>query len=302
MPNKTIAYTSSQALPTPVVNPPALTDVTIDLSQGGALGGTYNIFGSAKDPNDAGAAFTWAWAVVYKPAGSAAAFNNAAIQNPTFGPIDVVGNYRLQLVATSSGAGGASEGNKVKAPKTAFVEVRVKTAKKALQKPANYERDWMDHVRKYADVLEDLASSIAVGLPYTVHATADGTPTWLGYQPGSIELAQPAPRAHMMFYFKDATEILSWSWFLGDAGLAAESYSFKLYAGTAGNWQAYAPNELANSVGTGSPANDNYPKGVTVTPNSPWAVAAGTWVGVVCTAAPSAPGGQLSATLQVRRS
>lgn len=301
MPAKTIAYASAAVLPAnPVPANTATEDKVIDLSigQGPLPVASVQLYGGARDPNDNGATFTWAWAILDKPAGSAAALSNATTQNPTFGPIDIWGNYRLQMVATSSGLGGASEGNKLKSPKTANVTVRVKSVKKALQKSAKWERDWFGPARDQTQAVEELAAAAGANSPYTVTATADGTPSILGYLPGQIGGAFPVLRAHAMFYFKDTTNISKWAVFLGDAGKAADSYSFKLYSGNTAAWQGYAPAELAGSVATFSAAADNAPKGVVITPGSAWQVPGDTWVGVVCTAAPGTDlGGQLSATL-----
>lgn len=146
-----IAYTSSAPMVfTPPTPPVGLSDVVIDLN-GGSLGTSPDVYGAGLDPGDNAATFTYVWSLVDRPAGSVAALTSSTSAHTTFGPIDVWGNYRLMLVVTSSGVGGASEANILKAPATAFLTVRVKEALYGLQKPARFEREWQVPVREYAD-------------------------------------------------------------------------------------------------------------------------------------------------------
>lgn len=160
----TTAYTSTQAM---AGDPPGpQVDAIIDLSAGGGPlpVASVGLFGAAKDSDAPGAVFTWAWSIVDKPSGSAAAIVAPANQNTSIGPIDVWGNYRVKLVATSSGPGGASEADNHEAPATAFVNIRVGSVKKGIQKPANFERGWKALIDKWADKIEASGASDVVNL------------------------------------------------------------------------------------------------------------------------------------------
>ncbi|MDH5191912.1 MAG: PKD domain-containing protein [Gammaproteobacteria bacterium] len=76
--------------------PPVITKIDY-LEQGLVLieGDTINLTSTAKDDNlDT---FNYQWMIVTKPVGSAAALNDAALQNPSF-DVDVAGDYTVSLV------------------------------------------------------------------------------------------------------------------------------------------------------------------------------------------------------------
>lgn len=151
--SQSIAYTSSSGMTfTPPTPPAGLTDVIIDLSSLSLPVATVDVYAAGLDPTDNAATFTYLWSVVSQPiGGTQGAFTSTTSAHTTFGPISSWGNYRLMCVVTSSGAGGASEANILKAPATAFLTIRVKEAKYGLQKPAKFEREWQTPVREYAD-------------------------------------------------------------------------------------------------------------------------------------------------------
>ena len=121
-----------------------------------ALPLNVQIYGDATDPTDAGAVFTWKWYLLDKPAGSAITFIDPdTSQNPRVGPVDIWGNYLYMLVATSGSAGGASESNVLKAPTTAFVQVRIQSAGKTLERPAKWARRWTELYRTFITAFKE---------------------------------------------------------------------------------------------------------------------------------------------------
>jgi hypothetical protein len=145
----TIAYTSGA--PNPKV---AQSDIT--LAQSALPVANQQLFGDAEDVGNAGATFTWKWYLLDKPSAATTAFIDPdTTQNPLVGPFDVWGNYLFLLVATSNMAGGASEGNRLKAPQTAFVQVRVQSNTFLLEKPAKWARKWTDLYRTFVDKFQN---------------------------------------------------------------------------------------------------------------------------------------------------
>lgn len=94
---------------------------------------------------------SYSWSVLDKPSATTAVFSSATAQNPTYGPLDVAGNYLLLLVVND---GAASEANPLKAPDAARVVLRVLTSKLVVEKPAKGERNWHLAYRVLVDALE----------------------------------------------------------------------------------------------------------------------------------------------------
>ena len=125
--------------------------------------------GSLCDPGRAIVGYTWA--IMDKPAGSAAVLLNGTTATPTLSGADLWGNFRLFLVVVDDAA-DVSEGNPLLAPDSAFVHVRVTGDLSGLEKLADGERNYNPKRNAYAQEIEDLyadaaAQDIAVG-----HGTA----------------------------------------------------------------------------------------------------------------------------------
>lgn len=159
----TIAYTST------AINP-KLAQVDLVLAQAALPLANTRLYGDAEDVGNPAAAFTWKWYLLDKPSTATTAFIDPdTSQNPLVGPFDVWGNYLFLLVATSDMAGGASEGNRLKAPQTALVQVRVQSNTFTLEKPARWARKWTELYWKLVDkfqshtILEHVDVNTATG-------------------------------------------------------------------------------------------------------------------------------------------
>jgi len=110
-----------------------------------ALSGTGTFFAPAT------AIVSYLWELVEKPAGSAAVLTSTTAQNPTLNSIDTPGTYLLFLRVTDDNPGGAeqSQGDKLKAPASAFISVRAELPN-GLVKPAPSERDHADVLLEWA--------------------------------------------------------------------------------------------------------------------------------------------------------
>jgi len=158
------AYASGNAAP--ATNPsvdPLIGQATLPVA-------TVQLYGAAADSTDAAATFTWAWSILAKPAGSTATLSSFTAQSPTLNGVDVWGNYRMMLIATSSTA-LVSQADPLLAPTTAFVTVRVTSAQHALQKPAAGERNWHDELYIWADKIESFVSAA----PHNIDSHLDVT-------------------------------------------------------------------------------------------------------------------------------
>jgi len=159
----TIAYTSSAPNP-------KIAQADLILSQAALPLANTQLFGDADDVGNPGAAFTWKWYLLDKPSTATTVFIDPdTTQNPLVGPFDVWGNYLFLLVATSNMAGGISEGNRLKAPQTAFVQVRVQSNTFTLEKPARWSRKWTELYWKLVEkfqahtILEHTDVAVATG-------------------------------------------------------------------------------------------------------------------------------------------
>jgi hypothetical protein len=133
----------------PVAN--AGTDQTIAF---GALPTTASLTGGGTDP-DSGTIVSYAWSILWKPAGSAAALSSASAQNPTLNGVDAAGTYLLFLVVTDSSA-EVSESNPLLAPDGAFVAVYVTSANLALKYGAAGGRNYMTARNAWLTALDTL--------------------------------------------------------------------------------------------------------------------------------------------------
>lgn len=172
----------------------------------GALPASQAFSGVASTPGTGGAAITgWAWTLLDKPVGSAAALADAATMTPTLNGIDTWGNYRLGLIVTDN-LGAVSESNVLLAPDSAFVTFRVTAATTGLQKPAIGERNTglleraetqaVENVQKQlnntgvAD-LADVSEATSTG-PHLDHLMDGGYATQDGLEGGTALHVHPA--------------------------------------------------------------------------------------------------------------
>jgi len=138
-----------------------------------------NLFGAGVDTANPGANFSFSWFLLKKPAGSSAALSSTTVQNPILQPVDVWGNYRLLLVVTNTATGVSSETDPVKAPASAFVQVRVRSTNLQLEKPAAGERDWNSVAWRWVEKLEEFGAALG---------SADGLPVFGGDTEGLLPL------------------------------------------------------------------------------------------------------------------
>jgi hypothetical protein len=167
------AYTSAAAGPTA-----SQVDKTYDLASVSLPQATLQLYGGGVDSLDGGAVWTYAWTLLQKPAGSAASLISGTVQNPVLQNVDVYGNYRLMLVVTNTNSGAHSETDPLKAPNTAFVQVRCLGANAGLQKPAAGERNWQDLWRQVVQAIEDLAGTAGASKtsPFLIDGADAGLP------------------------------------------------------------------------------------------------------------------------------
>jgi len=129
-------------------------DSVINLNTGDTLPENVNLYASAVDSQDSSANFSFSWHLIRKPAGSSASLDDDQIQNPVLQDVDVWGDYRLFCIATNISSNANSESDPIKAPNSAFVQVRVRSTHKALVKPAPGERDWFSYAYEWVDAIE----------------------------------------------------------------------------------------------------------------------------------------------------
>ena len=131
-------------------------DSVINLNTGDTLPANVNLYASAVDSNDGSANFSFSWHILRKPTASSASLDNSQITNPVLEGVDVWGDYRLFCIATNISSNETSETDPIKAPNSAFVQVRVRSLNLALVKPAAGERDWFSYAYEWVDALEAL--------------------------------------------------------------------------------------------------------------------------------------------------
>lgn len=125
-----------------------------------------NIYGNAVDSADNAPVFTWAWSIVSQTHQSPAISlsGGGTIQSPVVQAINTWGNTRCFLVATNATSGATSETDPLRAPDSAFVTIRVRSAGAALQKIAAGERNWNNDADEWVQAIEDIHAG-ANGLP-----------------------------------------------------------------------------------------------------------------------------------------
>jgi len=131
-------------------------DHIINLNTGDTLPDNINIYASAVDSEDGSANFSFSWHLLRKPEGSAAVLDQAQVQNTLVNDVDTWGDYRLFCIATNVASGATSEADPIKAPNSAFCQIRVRSLNLALVKPAPGERDWFSYAYEWVDALEAL--------------------------------------------------------------------------------------------------------------------------------------------------
>jgi hypothetical protein len=129
-----------------------------------------NLYGNAVDSNDANAVFTYSWSILSQTHQSPQVIlsGNGAVQNPTLEQVNTWGNIRCFLVVTNQNTGETSQTDPLRAPDSAFVTVRVKSAAAVIQKIASGERNWHNDADDWAQAIEDLASGNQGLPPHTI--------------------------------------------------------------------------------------------------------------------------------------
>jgi len=145
-----IAYAAANA--DPVNNP--LVDGEVDLATA-TTPATVALYGAAVDTEDAGASFSFAWTLLDPTSGPV--LSAADTQNITVSNISAWHNIRLHLVATNTTTSETSETDILVAPSASFVEIRVLSALKSIQKVAKGSRSWHPALEVWADAIESPA-------------------------------------------------------------------------------------------------------------------------------------------------
>jgi len=142
-----IAYASANA--DPINNP--LSDAEVDLATA-TTPATVSIYGDAVDTEDAGASFSFAWTLLDPTSGPVLSATNT--QNITVSNISAWHNIRLHLVATNTATSATSETDILLAPSASFVEIRVLSELRGIQKVAKGSRSWHPALEDWADAIE----------------------------------------------------------------------------------------------------------------------------------------------------
>lgn len=143
-----IAYASANA--DPINNP--LVDGEIDLASV-ATPASITLYGDAVDTEDGSASFSFAWTLL-DPTDSGAVLSSTTTQNITITNITAWHNLRLHLVATNTATSATSETDVLLAPSASFVEVRVLSENRGIQKIAKGSRSWHPALAEWADAIE----------------------------------------------------------------------------------------------------------------------------------------------------
>jgi hypothetical protein len=143
-----IAYASANV--DPINNP--LEDGEIDLASV-ATPASITLYGDAVDTEDGSASFSFAWTLL-DPTDSGAVLSSTATQNITITNITAWHNLRLHLVATNTATSATSETDVLLAPSASFVEVRVLSENRGIQKIAKGSRSWHPALEVWADAIE----------------------------------------------------------------------------------------------------------------------------------------------------
>ena len=172
-----VAYASgAQNLPneSPPVSYTDLNDPVIELANDN-LPIDVNLYGNAVDSNDPNAVFTYSWSILSQSHQSpqVSLTGNGAIQNPTIEQVNAWGNIRCFLVVTNQNSGETSQTDPLRAPDSAFVTVRIKSAAAVIQKIASGERNWSNDADDWAQAIEDLAAGDQGLPPHTIPEHTD---------------------------------------------------------------------------------------------------------------------------------
>ena len=174
----TIVAYASGAQNLPNESPPAsyteASDPVIELANNN-LPIDIDLYGNAVDSNDANAVFTYSWSILSQAHQSpqVSLTGNGAVQNPTLEQVNTWGNIRCFLVVTNQNTGETSQTDPLRAPDSAFVTVRVKSAAAVIQKIASGERNWSNDADDWAQAIEDLAAGNQGLPPHTITEHTD---------------------------------------------------------------------------------------------------------------------------------
>jgi len=108
----------------------------------------------------------YAWTMIDKPPGSAAALSATNVSNPNVLNIDSDGTVFLFLRVTDD-LGQMSEGDPTKAPDSAFIALSVENELLELVKPAIGQRNWAQRIWDFVDACETLKDD------FDTHTIAD---------------------------------------------------------------------------------------------------------------------------------
>jgi len=111
--------------------------------------------GVASSPGSGSIITGWDWELLDEPPGSGATLADPTTQTPDLNGIDTWGNHRLFLKVKND-LNVWSEQDPLLAPDSAFVIVRIQSAKLGIEKPAKGERNWQQPFRDTMGDLEQL--------------------------------------------------------------------------------------------------------------------------------------------------
>lgn len=161
-----LAYASTDS--NPLANP----GLGVTLAQA-ALPVNVQLYAEAVDTVNPAGPFSYAWTILDKPAGSAAALSSSTSQTPILQNVDEWGNIQLGLVVTNTATSAQSQTNPLLQPNAARVTIKVTSTGRGLEKPATGQRDWEEAYRALVDAVEG-GSTVA---PHTIHDHTDATTT-----------------------------------------------------------------------------------------------------------------------------
>lgn len=149
-----IAYASGNS--NPQANP--LVDIDVDLSSV-SLPTSVNVYGDAVDTANPSATFSWSWTLV-DPDNTGITLSSSTTQNITVSNISTWHNVRLFLVATNTATAETSESDQLIAPSSAFIEIRLLSENKGIQKLAKGSRSWQSAMEAWATAIESAGSTL----------------------------------------------------------------------------------------------------------------------------------------------
>ena len=149
-----IAYASGNS--NPQANP--LVDIDVDLSSV-SLPTSVNVYGAAVDTANPSATFSWSWTLI-DPDNTGITLSSTTTQNITVSNISTWHNVRLFLVATNTASTETSESDQLIAPSSAFIEIRLLSENKGIQKLAKGSRAWQSAMEAWATAIESAGSTL----------------------------------------------------------------------------------------------------------------------------------------------